>query len=67
MTLPSLPSFFSQPSTAVLTASEHHGYFDHSNGSYINGLESLVQTMIKAATSDDASYTLESVYNNAPQ
>ena len=46
---------------------EHHGYFDHSNGSYINGLESLVQTMIKAATSDDASYTLESVYNNAPQ
>ena len=46
---------------------EHHGYFDHSNGSYINGLESLVQTMIKAATSDNASYTLESVYNNAPK
>lgn len=46
---------------------EHHGYFDHSDGSYINGLESLVQTMIKAATSDDASYTLETIYNNAPK
>ena len=29
--------------------------------------ESLVQTMIKAATSDDASYTLESIYNSAPK
>jgi len=46
---------------------EHHGYFDHSNGSYINGLESLVQTMINAATSDDANYTLESIYQKAPK
>ena len=46
---------------------EHHGYFSHNDGAYINGSETLVQTMIKAATSDDASYTLESVYNSAPQ
>lgn len=46
---------------------EHHGYFNHNNGSYQSGMESLVKTMIKAATSDDASYTLESVYNSAPQ
>ena len=46
---------------------EHHGYFNHSDGSYLNGMESLVQTMIKAATNDDASYTLESVYNKAPK
>lgn len=46
---------------------EHHGYFNHDDGSYLNNLESLVQTMIKAATSDDASYTLESIYNNAPK
>ena len=46
---------------------EHHGYFDHSNGAYLNSLEQLVQTMIKAATSNDASYTLESVYNKAPK
>jgi len=46
---------------------EHHGYFNHSDGTYLNGSETLVQTMIKAATSDDENYTLESVYNNAPQ
>ena len=45
---------------------EHHGYFDHRDGTYLNGLESLVQTMIKAATSDDTTYTLESIYNRAP-
>lgn len=45
---------------------EHHGYFNHNDGTYLNDLESLIQTMIKAATSDDASYTLESVYNKAP-
>lgn len=45
---------------------EHHGYFNHNDGTYLNGLESLVKTMIKATTSDDASYTLESVYNKAP-
>ena len=46
---------------------EHHAYFNHSNGDYQSGMQTLVQTMIKAATSDDASYTLESVYNSAPQ
>ena len=45
---------------------EHHGYFDHSDGSYLNGLEQLVQTMIKAATKDDTGYTLESIYESAP-
>jgi endoglucanase len=46
---------------------EHHGYFNHNDGTYLNNMESLVQTMIKAATSDDAAYTLESIYNNAPK
>lgn len=46
---------------------EHHAYFDHNNGAYQSGMEPLVQTMIKAATSDDTSYTLESIYKNAPQ
>ena len=46
---------------------EHHGYINHSNGNFINNSEALVKTMIKAATSDDASYTLESIYNKAPQ
>ena len=46
---------------------EHHGYINHSNGNYLNNSESLVKTMIKATTSDDASYTLESIYNSAPK
>ena len=46
---------------------EHHGYFNHNDGTYINASEPIVQTMIEAATSDDASYTLESVYNSAPK
>ena len=45
---------------------EHHGYFNHNDGTYINGSEPLVQTMIKAATSDDTNYTLESIYEKAP-
>ena len=46
---------------------EHHGYINHSNGNFINNSEALVKTMIKAATSDDTCYTLESIYNKAPQ
>ena len=46
---------------------EHHGYFNHNDGSYINDSQPIVLTMIKAATSDDANYTLETVYNNAPK
>ena len=46
---------------------EHHGYFNHNDGTYLNNMESLVQSMIKAATSDDANYSLESIYNNAPK
>ena len=46
---------------------EHHSYFSHNDGTYTNGMGSLVQTMIKAATSNDETYTLESIYNNAPK
>ena len=46
---------------------EHHGYFNHNDGTYLNNMGPLVATMIKAATSDDAAYTLEFVYNNAPK
>ena len=45
---------------------EHHGYFNHNDGTYLNNAEGLVQTMIRATTSDDADYTLESIYNKAP-
>ncbi|MBR3020880.1 MAG: glycoside hydrolase family 5 protein [Bacteroidaceae bacterium] len=49
------------------SGNEHHNYFSHNDGSYQNGQESIIRTMIRATTSDDASYTLESVYNRAPR
>lgn len=52
---------------SVGAGNEHHGYFNHNDGTYLNNSESLVQTMIKAATSEDENYTLQSVYDKAPQ
>ena len=52
---------------SVGSGNEHHGYFNHNDGTYLNDAEKLVKTMIKACTSDDANYTLETVYNNAPK
>ena len=52
---------------ATGSGNEHHGYFNHTDGASLNGTASLVQTMIRAATSDDPDYTLQSVYDNAPQ
>ena len=52
---------------SVGSGNEHHGYFNHNDGTYLNDAEKLVKTMIKACTSDDATYTLESIYNNAPK
>lgn len=40
-------------------------YINHENGE-LNTPE-LIRTMVKAATSTDADYTIESVYNNAPK
>lgn len=45
---------------------EHHYYISHNDGSFYSGMETLVNTMVNAATSDDASYTLQTVYNKAP-
>ena len=52
---------------SIGSGDEHHGYFNHNDGSYINDMESLVKKMIEATTSDDAAYTLESIYNSAPK
>lgn len=46
---------------------EHHAYFSHNDGSWMDGGEKLVKMMIKAATSNDDSYTIESIYNTAPR
>ncbi len=46
---------------------EHHGYINHTDGSFLNNMSSIVAKMINAATSDDADYTLESIYDRAPK
>lgn len=47
---------------------EKHGYLDHGTGAYLdNKAEQLVGLIVKAATTKDAAYTLESVYNSAPK
>jgi aryl-phospho-beta-D-glucosidase BglC (GH1 family) len=46
---------------------ECSGLYDRTTGDYMNDAEDVTKVMIKAATSTDASYTLESVYNSAPK
>ena len=41
--------------------SEHHAFFSHNDGSWMDGQEAIVKTMIKAVTSSDPQYTLESI------
>ena len=46
---------------------EHMGYINHADGSYVTETtRMLVETMVKAVTTTDPAYTLESVYNTAP-
>ena len=46
---------------------EKHGYFDHGTGAFVDAkAENLIGIMVKAVTTKDPNYTLESVYNSAP-
>ena len=46
---------------------EKHGYIDHGTGRVVDGKAAdLIGLMIKAVTTTDPAYTLESVYNSAP-
>lgn len=46
---------------------EHHPYINHGTGDFIGHSEELVKIMVKAMTSTDSKYTLQSVYDNAPK
>lgn len=48
-------------------ASETSGLFNHSTGAYLNNAKDIVEIMKKAIFTEDASYTLQTVYDNAPQ
>ena len=45
---------------------ECSGLFDRKNGAFFTHSEDVVRAMVKAVFSDDASYTLEAVYQTAP-
>ncbi|MCQ2155867.1 MAG: cellulase family glycosylhydrolase [Bacteroidales bacterium] len=49
------------------SGSEHHAYLDHGTGEYIDHSEEAVKVMNKAMYTTDKSYTLKSVYDNAPR
>ncbi|MBN2743498.1 MAG: cellulase family glycosylhydrolase [Marinilabiliaceae bacterium] len=46
---------------------ESSGLINHATGEYINNGKEMIDVMVKAMTNQDASYTLDAVYNSAPQ
>lgn len=45
---------------------EKHPYINHSTGEFLSSGREPVETVVRAWTSDDPAYTLESVYDRAP-
>lgn len=45
---------------------EHHPYINHGTGAYIGHSQEVVDAMVKAWSSTDTSYTLDTVYASAP-
>ena len=45
---------------------ECHAYIDHGTGKYIGNSEAPVKAMVKAWTTKNPNYTLQSVYDSAP-
>lgn len=46
---------------------ECSGLINHATGAYINNAEEVIEAMLRGLLTTDASYTLDTVYNNAPQ
>lgn len=52
---------------AVGVGSEKHGYIDHGTGAFVNeSAKTIIGLMVKAVTTKDPAYTLQSVYDAAP-
>ncbi len=49
------------------SGNEANGYIDHATGAWVNDSETMVPTMIKACTSTDASYSLQTIWNKSPK
>ena len=48
------------------TGKENSGLIDHATGAYLNNAKEVIAVMKKAVFTKDESYTLETIYNNAP-
>lgn len=49
------------------SGNESFGYIDHADGSFINDSRPVIDIMYKAFNTTDPSYTIKSVYDNAPR
>ncbi len=59
--------FFLWDNGAAGSGPETMGYINHATGAFVSETtKMLVETMVKAVTTTDPSYTLQSVYNTAP-
>ena len=54
-------------SGARSTGNESFGYIDHADGNFINDSGPVIDVMYKAFNTTDPSYTIKSVYDNAPR
>ena len=52
---------------ATGSGKENSGLFNHATGAYINNAKDVVEVMVRGYFSDEADYTLDAVYNNAPK
>ena len=52
---------------ATSSGKESHGYFDHATGAIIGNASEIIAIMKKATFDNSASYTLQNVYDNAPE
>lgn len=49
------------------TGNEAHGYFNHATGAFMSTkAQKAIETMVKAFTETDPSYTLDAIYSTAP-
>ena len=46
---------------------EKHGYINHGTGAYLGNSKEAIDVMVKAMTTPDSGYTLQSVYDKAPK
>lgn len=46
---------------------EQHGYIHHGTGNYIGNSKEVIDVMVKAATDDSSTYTLQTLYDRAPK